>query len=221
MIDWLLLVTDRKQATAPLADILGAAFAAGCRWASVREKDLPPEEQVDLARDLLRLARRFGARLTLHGDPDAGVGASMACICRPVPTRPQRAPRSALKADRHLDPRRSRGARLDRTIDYAVLGPVYATASKPGYGPALGAEGVRQIARGAAVPIIAIGGITPQRVADVMSAGAAGVAVMGSVMRSQDPGAEVEALLAALPAPMKHVSAGTSPSRMRASLVLR
>ena len=43
-----------------------------------------------------------------------------------------------------------------------------------------------------AVPVIAIGGITPERVADVMSAGAAGVAVMGSVMRSPDPGEEVE-----------------------------
>jgi len=87
---------------------------------------------------------------------------------------------------------------MDRTIDYAVLGPVHATASKPGYGPALGVEGVRLIAGATPVPIIAIGGITPGRVGDVMSAGAAGVAVMGSVMRALDPGAEVRALLAAL-----------------------
>ena len=87
---------------------------------------------------------------------------------------------------------------LDRTIDYAVLGPVHATASKPGYGPALGVEGVRLIANATPAPVIAIGGITPERIANVMSAGAAGVAVMGSVMRSPDPGAEVRALLAAL-----------------------
>jgi thiamine-phosphate pyrophosphorylase len=79
-----------------------------------------------------------------------------------------------------------------------VLGPVYETASKPGYGPALGPEGVRQIARVASVPIIAIGGITSERVADVTEAGARGVAVMGNVMRSADPGAEIRALLAAL-----------------------
>jgi thiamine-phosphate pyrophosphorylase len=47
------------------------------------------------------------------------------------------------------------------------------------------------------VPVIAIGGITPERVAGIVSAGAAGVAVMGSVMRSLDPGAEIMALLAA------------------------
>jgi len=45
----LLLVTDRKQAVAPLANILEAAFAAGCRWASLREKGLSAPEQVALA----------------------------------------------------------------------------------------------------------------------------------------------------------------------------
>jgi thiamine-phosphate pyrophosphorylase len=79
-----------------------------------------------------------------------------------------------------------------------VLGPVHETASKPGYGPALGVEGVRLIASATPVAIIAVGGITPGRVADVMSAGAAGVAVMGNVMRASDPGAEIRALLAAL-----------------------
>src|SRR5678816_4100842 len=68
---------------------------------------------------------------------------------------------------------------LDRTIDYAVLGPVHETASKPGYGPALEVEGVRLIVSATPVPVIAIGGITPERISDVMSAGAAGVAVMG------------------------------------------
>ena len=76
MID-LLLVTDRRQAAAPLSDMLGAAFAAGCRWASLREKDLPAEEQVQLARELLPLARRFGARLTLHGDPNLALAAGV------------------------------------------------------------------------------------------------------------------------------------------------
>ncbi|MFL5064124.1 MAG: thiamine phosphate synthase, partial [Xanthobacteraceae bacterium] len=65
----LLLVTDRTQARAPLDEIVGAAFAAGCRWASLREKDLPPAEQVALAKRLLPTARASQARLTLHGDP--------------------------------------------------------------------------------------------------------------------------------------------------------
>src|SRR5262249_19132781 len=63
-----LLVTDRHQARLPLADIVRAALAAGCRWVSVREKDLSDDDQIALALTLLPIARRHGARLTLHGD---------------------------------------------------------------------------------------------------------------------------------------------------------
>lgn len=197
----LLLVTDRKQAVAPLADILGAAFAAGCRWASLREKDLPEKEQVQLARDVLPLARRFGARLTLHGDRGLALEAGVDGVH--LPAGADAAAARALLGSEKLVGISIHSAAEARTfersvIDYAVLGPVYETASKPGYGPALGPEGVRQIARVASVPIIAIGGITSERVADVTEAGARGVAVMGNVMRSADPGAEIRALLAAL-----------------------
>ena len=64
----LLVVTDRRQARRPLAEIVGAALAAGCRFVSLREKDLPQDEQILLARSLLALTRRHGARLMLHGD---------------------------------------------------------------------------------------------------------------------------------------------------------
>jgi thiamine-phosphate pyrophosphorylase len=202
VIDPLLLVTDRKQARGSLADILSAAFAAGCRWASLREKDLPPQEQIALACDLLPLARRFGARLTLHGDPGVAMAAGLDGVH--LPAGADAAAARAVLGVQKLIGISIHGAAearmLDRTIDYAVLGPVHETASKPGYGPALGVGGVRLIASATSVPVIAIGGITPERIADVMSAGAAGVAVMGSVMRSPVPGAEVTALLAALAA---------------------
>ena len=57
----LLLVTDRHQARAPLAEVVSAALAAGCRWVSVRKKDLPADDQIALARMLLPAARRHGA----------------------------------------------------------------------------------------------------------------------------------------------------------------
>jgi thiamine-phosphate pyrophosphorylase len=201
VIDPLLVITDRKQAAAPLADVLGAAFAAGCRWASLREKDLPANEQVQLARDLLALARRFGARLTLHGDPGVALQAGVDGVHLSAGADAAAA-RALLGHEKRIGISIHSAAEaraLDRSlIDYAVLGPVYETASKPGYGPALGAEGVRLIARIASVPIVAIGGITPERVAAVVEAGARGVAVMGNAMRSPDPGAEIKALLAAM-----------------------
>ena len=42
----LLLVTDRRQARKPLVEVVAAALAAGCRWVSVREKDLPEDDQI-------------------------------------------------------------------------------------------------------------------------------------------------------------------------------
>ena len=64
-----MLVTDRHQARLPFADVV-AAFAAGCRWVSLREKDLSEDDQMALAGTLLRLARRHGARLSLHGEAE-------------------------------------------------------------------------------------------------------------------------------------------------------
>jgi thiamine-phosphate pyrophosphorylase len=83
-------------------------------------------------------------------------------------------------------------------VDYAVAGPAFATASKPGYGPVLGAAGIAAMSRASKVPIIAIGGVEAANVAEVLDAGASGVAVMGGVMRSPEPENEVKRLLAAL-----------------------
>jgi thiamine-phosphate pyrophosphorylase len=197
----LLLVTDRKQAVEPLAEILAAAFAAGCRWASLREKDLLVPEQVELARSLVPLARQWNARLTVHGDVPTAVaaGADGVHLAAGGDVAGARAALGqgalvglsihSIAEARSLDP---------TLVDYAVAGPAFETASKPGYGPALGPEGLHALTGASRVPVIAIGGITPERVAEVMAAGAAGVAVMGNVMRSPNPGDEVRALLAAL-----------------------
>ena len=73
----LLIVTDRQQAERRSTTCCRLPSRPGCRWASVREKDLPREEQIALAQRLLAVARDWDARLTLHGSPalaqDAGV----------------------------------------------------------------------------------------------------------------------------------------------------
>jgi thiamine-phosphate pyrophosphorylase len=197
----LLLVTDRQQAKRALADILAAAFQAGCRWASVREKDLPREEQVALARRLLTVARDWGARLTLHGSATLAQDAKLdgvhlpaganATVARELLGRHALVGISIHKVEEAetLDP---------NVVDYAVAGPAYASPSKPGPGPVLGMIGVERIANATKVPIIAIGGITAGAIAEMHVAGAIGVAVMGGVMRADDPGREVEDLVAAL-----------------------
>jgi thiamine-phosphate pyrophosphorylase len=83
-------------------------------------------------------------------------------------------------------------------VDYALAGPAFETASKPGYGPEIGRKGLAEIARTARVPVLAIGGVNTARVGELIARGAAGVAVMGSVMRAADPGQEVRSLIATL-----------------------
>ena len=196
----LLLVTDRRQARRPLPEVVAAALAAGCRWVSVREKDLPEDEQIALVRMLLPMARRHGARLTLHGD------AALAKIVwrrwrAPVGRQRSRCgPRAARtrQADRRLDPHRHRSgsASIPAVVDYALAGPAFETPSKPGYGPEIGRKGLAEIARASRVPVLAIGGLNAARAAEVLAAGPVGIAVMGGVMRAADPGQEMRALLA-------------------------
>jgi len=197
----LFLVTDRRQARRPLREIVAMALAAGCRWVSLREKDLPEDEQVPLARSLLPLADRAGARLTLHGEAAlaklAGVhGVHLPSGSDPVAARALLGPGKLIGVSIHTV---TEAEAIDPAmVDYALAGPAFETASKPGYGPEIGRKGLAEIARASPVPLLAIGGINTLRVAEVVAAGCAGVAVMGGVMRAADPALEVEALVATL-----------------------
>jgi thiamine-phosphate pyrophosphorylase len=196
----LLLVTDRRQARAPLADVLTQAFAAGCRWASLREKDLSAADQIALAQKLRPIARRFGAILTLHGDAAVARRAALDGV--------HLAAGSDVAAAREiLGSRTLIGMSVHNAaevaeqpvgaIDYVIAGPTYETASKPGYGPAFGPKGLTAMVARASVPALAIGGITSRNIDEVMQTGVRGVAVMGGVMRATDPGDEMGKLLAA------------------------
>ena len=177
------------------------ACAGGCRWVSLREKDLPADEQIALARRLMPTARRFGARLTLHGDADlaraAGLdGVHLSAHGDAPAARAMLGPHALVGKSIHSA---AEATALDpAVVDYAVAGPVYLTASKPGYGPALGPGGLAAICRAARVPVVAIGGIEPDNAAATTAAGAAGIAAMGSAMRADDPGSIVKDLLAAI-----------------------
>ena len=202
----LLVITDRRQARTPVADVVEAACAAGCRWFSVREKDLPAQEQVALAESLLPITRRFGARLMLHGDAALAKTAGLDGVH--LPSGGDVAHARALLGRERLVGISIHGAaeaanRDPALVDYAIAGPAYETESKPGYGPALGSHGIAAIVAAARVPILAIGGIRGEKIPELLRAGTAGVAVMGAVLRALEPGEEIKRLLAALAAPVR------------------
>lgn len=82
--------------------------------------------------------------------------------------------------------------------DYLFMGTVYGSRSHPGR-PAIGPEGLRTgIATGGGTPVIAIGGITPERVAEVVASGAFGVAAVSGIWDSGRPDHAVSKYLSAL-----------------------
>ncbi len=84
-----------------------------------------------------------------------------------------------------------------RGADYVLYGHVYPTGSKPGI-PARGLDGLRQTCAAVTIPVIAIGGIRPENVADVLAAGAAGIAVMSGITQARDPAEAAQAYAKAL-----------------------
>jgi thiamine-phosphate pyrophosphorylase len=195
----LLLVTDRHQARRPLVEVVAAAITAGCRWVSVREKDLPEDEQVTLARMLAPVVWRHGARLSLHGEAELAIAAHADGVHLPAGSDPAAA-RKVLGAGKLLGVSIhtvTEAEAIDPAIvDYGIAGPAFETASKPGYGPEIGRKGLAEIARATRVPILAIGGLNATRAAEVLAAGPVGIAVMGGIMRADHPGREMRALLA-------------------------
>ena len=78
-------------------------------------------------------------------------------------------------------------------IDYVALGPVYLTGHASVRRVPIGPEGIARAAAGCRKPIVAIGGIDPDRARECLAAGAAAVAVMGDLMTAKDISARVAA----------------------------
>ena len=196
----LLVISDRSQAKRPLIEIAAAAFEGGCRWFSLREKDLPAAERRVLLADLVELGRPFGAVVMAHDDLDAVEAVSAAGVHLPAGSDPaavgRRLPRGLIGVSAHSE--NEAGAQLRAGADYVTLSPIFLTDSKPGYGPALGLDALAAAAAKAPGPIVALGGIAPANAAACLATGARGVAVMGEIMRAADPEATIRQLLAAL-----------------------
>lgn len=192
------------MAVRPLTDVAAAALASGCRWILVREKDLGREDLLPLVADIVRLAEPQGALVSVSGD---------AAVAAMAGAKGAHLPQDNARTDAVGDARQRLGA--DGLIgvsahsiaeaqaaardgaDYATYSPIFVTASKPGYGPALGLDALAEATARVALPLIALAGIEATNAARCRTAGAAGIAVMGSVMRADNPAAAMRATIEA------------------------
>jgi thiamine-phosphate pyrophosphorylase len=193
-----LVITDRHQAKQSLEDIAVALFAGGCRWLSVREKDLPAGERRALLQRLVTLAKDRGAKVTVHDDLDAasalGLGIHLPAHGSVAEARRALGATALIGISAHDVGEVAAAAAAG--ADYATLSPIFLTQSKPGYGPALGLAALRGPW---ALPVLALGGIDSGNAAACLDAGASGLAIMGEAMRAASPKDFMAALLARLP----------------------
>lgn len=172
----------------PLVEVVAAAVDGGARAVLLREKHLPVEARAALAAELAALLRPVGGLLLVASD--AGIAADGVHLAAADPF-PDPAPAIV---GRSCHTRADVTAAAAEGCRYATISPIFPTASKPGYGPALGTGALA----GHPIGVWALGGITAANAAACTEAGAAGVAVMGTVMRAADPAATTAALVEAL-----------------------
>ena len=188
----LCLVTDRAQTRGrDLAVVVGECLAAGLPAVQVREKDLGAADLAFLSRRLLGPVRDAGALLVVNDRVDVALAVGADAVQRTgtsLPVKDIRAiagTRLRIGASVHsLED--AVNAEL-KGADWVTFGPIYETASKRPYGPPQGLQRLAAVTRGLRVPVIAIGGITPERVREVRQAGARGVAVISGILAAEAP----------------------------------
>jgi thiamine-phosphate pyrophosphorylase len=184
----LCLVTDRAL-TADLVGTIRACVDAGLPAVQVREKDLSALELAALARRVRAVAAdrmvivndRVDVAVAVGADAVQRTSASLAI----ADIREVAGTRLLVGASVH-----SRDEALDAEAegaDWIVFGPVYDTPSKRAFGPPQGLAALEAVAAAVTVPVVAIGGMTPWRVAEVMRAGAIGVAAISAILAAPFP----------------------------------
>ena len=205
----LYLITDRKLAGARgLVTTCEAALeaAAGSRRGSIalqlREKDLEARGLFELACEMRRICDRYGAPLLINDRIDVAMAAGADGVHLASDSVGIAEARKLLGASRLIGVSTHSAAEVraaaEGGADFVVFGPVFPPLSKGSYGPPCGREGLMAACRAASLPIFALGGITPERLAALAGSGAAGVAVIGSVIGAENPARATESLLEAL-----------------------
>ena len=198
----LLVVTD-GQGRADLEAVVEAALRGGARAVQLREKTLSPDALAALGRRLRAATARHGALLIVNHDVALsqaiqadGVHLGWRSVS-PAKARQFLGAGALIGVSTHNVEQVRQAA--DAGADYVVFGPVHDTPSKRGLVATQGLDGLRQaVAEVAPFPVLAIGGIGVAQAPDAVGAGAAGVAVIRSVLDAADPEAAARRMLEAL-----------------------
>ncbi len=194
---------------------VAAAVEGGVTLVQLRAKEMPGGRLLALAKEL-RQAVAGRALLTVNERVDVAAaaradGVQLGEEALPVPAASALLPPGSL-IGRSVHSVAGAVKAASDGADFLVVGTMFATASHPGAEPA-GPALLRDIAARCDLPLIGIGGIAPANVAEVMDAGASGVAVIRSVLAADDPRAAANDLAAAMRNAWRSRPTGESTSR--------
>ncbi|MDX2129539.1 MAG: thiamine phosphate synthase [Chloroherpetonaceae bacterium] len=186
----LLLITDRKACgERTLEQVVEASCKNGVRLVQFREKDVSPRDAFGYAKALREITVKYGAKLIINSFLDIALavdadGIHLSSTGIPIHEIRKQKPNLLLGKSTH-----SLSEALEAQLqgaDYIQFGPVYDTPSKKIYGQAQGVEKLSVITSKLHIPVFAVGGITPENASACMNAGAAGIAVIRSLMTAKD-----------------------------------
>lgn len=191
------ITDDALERRGTLIERSSAAVRGGATCVQLRLKNAQPREVVDVARALVAAV---SVPVIVNDRADIALAAGAAGVHvgdadLPVVAIRRFAPEgfvigASLGSDRELE--------NARDADYVGIGPLFSSGSKTDAGDAIGIEGFKRLAALCGLPAIAIGGITPERVPQIMEAGAAGVAAINAIFKGSDPEGATRLLAAAI-----------------------
>jgi thiamine-phosphate pyrophosphorylase len=194
----LYLITDRHQC-APghtLFSAVEAALRGGVKAVQLREKDLTPIELLEYAQHLRSLTRQYGAKLLINDRADIAVAVEADGVHLTENSMDIASARKVLGGEKLIGVSTHSlaraGAAQREGADFITFSPIYHTPSKAGYGSPQGLERLREVCAEVDVPVFALGGITPERQAEVQRAGAKGVALISAIIGAPDPAAAAQ-----------------------------
>jgi thiamine-phosphate pyrophosphorylase len=197
----LYLITDRNVLMhgALLQDAVEKALQGGARAVQLREKDLGIRDLLGMAYALREVTGRYKAKLFVNGRVDVAIavgadGVHLGSADIPVQAARKAAGESMLIGVSTHSLQEARKAEQEGA-DFITLGPVYETPSKQRYGKPIGIQPLLKAREEVSVPVFAIGGVKPERVAEVLDAGASGIAVISAVLASGDIKSTTEELM--------------------------
>lgn len=197
----LYFVCDRAPGGRPLGEVLPAALRGGVDIFQLRDKTASDEEILVAAAEARALCAAAGALFIVNDRPDLAVAAGADGVHVGQGDMPVAEARAIVGPDRIVGRSTHEPAHLADCAgaDYAAVGPVHATPTKPGR-PAAGLHYVRHAAAHApaGLPWFAIGGIDRTTVGEIAAAGARRIVVVRAIAEAADPEQAARELRAAV-----------------------